>query len=148
MHLPRRLEEIRDAGVGRKITGVEIDGEPFPALNNVKWAVTADGDRDRQGHLGDLLAAPREEHRLRWVPAESATGHLGGRSRPSGGPRTAMVVRDAVRRPEQGDPRLLRRRIIAASKGRPSGGPPGQAVQALVAIGAVEDLRSAARFER
>src|SRR4029079_6350144 len=37
------LKRIRDAGVSRKINGVEIDGEPFPGLNNVKWPVTDGG---------------------------------------------------------------------------------------------------------
>ena len=38
------LRRIRDAGVDRRIVGVEIDGDPFPALNNVKWPVSADGE--------------------------------------------------------------------------------------------------------
>src|SRR6185503_17884652 len=37
------LKRIRDASVSRKINGVEIDGEPFPGLNNVKWPVTDGG---------------------------------------------------------------------------------------------------------
>ena len=83
------LKKIRDAGVGRKIVGVEMDGEPFEALNNVKWPVTADGARGRQGHVGDLLAAPEEEHRVR-VGADRSTRTTARRSAspPSGATAT------------------------------------------------------------
>ena len=37
------LKKIKANGVSQRINGVEFDGDPFPALNNVKWAVTGGG---------------------------------------------------------------------------------------------------------
>ena len=56
---------IKQDGVTNKINGVVIDGEPFPALNNTKWPVSAGGRCGRQGHIGDLLTATHRQHRLR-----------------------------------------------------------------------------------
>ena len=83
------LKKIRDAGVGRKIVGVEMDGEPFEALNNVKWPVTRRRRRDRQGHVGDLLAAPGEEHRVRLgADAVREPRHVARRLQPNGATAT------------------------------------------------------------
>ena len=139
------LQAIQAAGVDRRINGVEIDGEPFPALNNVKWPCIADGARGRQGHLGDLLASPREEHRVRMAPdraarrsgttieVESEWGTRGGDGR-----------RDAVRGPEEADPGLLDRIITALDLGAAARAAvqPGAAAQALRA-----DLRLRRVFE-
>src|SRR5947207_10644212 len=39
----RAYRAIRDAGVDTKINGVVFDGDPFPALNAVKWPASIDG---------------------------------------------------------------------------------------------------------
>jgi aminomethyltransferase len=48
---------IKAAGVSQRINGVEFDGEPFPALNNVKWPVT-DGSRSI-GKVTSAIYSPR-----------------------------------------------------------------------------------------
>jgi glycine cleavage system aminomethyltransferase T len=61
---------IGDAGVSQKINGVIFDGEPFPALNAVKWPASIDG-----GHVGKVTSAiysPRLEQNIGycWLPAD------------------------------------------------------------------------------
>ncbi|MEZ0236034.1 MAG: glycine cleavage T C-terminal barrel domain-containing protein [Actinomycetota bacterium] len=62
------LRRIRDAGVERRIVGVEIDGEPFPALNNVKWSVSS-GDA-LVGTVTSAIHSPRLGANIgfAWVP--------------------------------------------------------------------------------
>jgi glycine cleavage system aminomethyltransferase T len=51
------LRRIRDRGVERRIAGVEIDGDRFPALNFTKWPALADG---RQvGQVTSAIYSPR-----------------------------------------------------------------------------------------
>jgi glycine cleavage system aminomethyltransferase T len=66
------LRRIREEGVGRKIVGVEFDGEPFEALNNTKWPVTADGTPI--GKVTSAIYSPRLEKNIgfAWVPTEYA----------------------------------------------------------------------------
>ena len=61
---------IRDAGVTRRINGVELDGVPFPALNNVKWPIV-DGDQ-KIGKVTSAIYSPRLGKNLgyAWLPAE------------------------------------------------------------------------------
>jgi glycine cleavage system aminomethyltransferase T len=71
----KALRAIRERGVGRKINGVEIGGDPFPALNNVKWPVT-----DRGSEIGKVTSAihsPRLNKNIgyAWLPA--ARSNLG-----------------------------------------------------------------------
>jgi glycine cleavage system aminomethyltransferase T len=69
------LRRIRDAGVERRIVGVEIDGEPFPALNNVKWPVSSGGGL--VGKVTSAIHSPRLRANIgfAWVPTElSAPG--------------------------------------------------------------------------
>jgi aminomethyltransferase len=70
------LRTIRDAGVERRIVGVEFDGDPFPALNNVKWPVSSQGTQ--VGKVTSAIYSPRLEKNIgfAWVPsglAELAT---------------------------------------------------------------------------
>jgi len=71
----RSLRRIREEGVARRINGVELDGEPFPALNNVKWPVLAEG---RQiGKVTSAIYSPRLGKNIgfAWLPvARSALG--------------------------------------------------------------------------
>ena len=62
------LKRIASAGVERQINGVEIDGEPFPALNNVKWAAL-DGDTV-VGKVTSAIYSPRLQMNIGycWLP--------------------------------------------------------------------------------
>jgi aminomethyltransferase len=67
------LRAIRERGVTRRINGVELDGDPFPGLNNVKWPVVADGERI--GKVTSAIHSPRLEKNIgfAWLPAERST---------------------------------------------------------------------------
>ena len=62
------LRRIRDAGVGRRIVGVRMDGDPFPALNNVKWPVSQGGEA--VGQVTSAIYSPRLEQNIgfAWLP--------------------------------------------------------------------------------
>jgi aminomethyltransferase len=51
------LRTIRERGVERRINGLELDGEPFPGLNNVKWPVVEGGRRI--GKVTSAIHSPR-----------------------------------------------------------------------------------------
>ena len=59
------LRAIKEQGVARRINGVELDGDPFPELNNVKWPVV-EGD-EPIGTVTSAIHSPRlgSEHRVR-----------------------------------------------------------------------------------
>jgi aminomethyltransferase len=63
------LKRIRETGVSRKIVGVTMDGDPFPALNNVKWPVSSGGDV--VGKVTSAIYSPRLKANIgfAWVPA-------------------------------------------------------------------------------
>ena len=64
----RSLRRIREEGVARRINGVELDGEPFPALNNAKWPVLEEG---RQiGKVTSAIYSPRLGKNIgfAWLP--------------------------------------------------------------------------------
>jgi aminomethyltransferase len=86
------LMKIRDAGVGRKIVGVEMDGEPFEALNNVKWPVTADGAEI--GKVTSAIYSPRLEKNIgyAWVPTQYANHGTSLGVSTEWGDRNAVVV--------------------------------------------------------
>ena len=59
----------------RRIVGVEIDGETFPGLNNVKWPVSSDGEV--VGTVTSAIHSPRLGANIgfAWVPTDlSALG--------------------------------------------------------------------------
>ena len=69
------LKRIASAGVERQINGVEIDGDPFPALNNVKWPAL-DGDAVI-GKVTSAIYSPRLQKNVGycWLPkGKSAMG--------------------------------------------------------------------------
>ena len=111
----KALKAIREKGVQRKINGVEIDGDPFPALNNVKWPVTDGSAELGQGHVGDLLPQAEEEHRLRLAADGQVEPGRDDHDRERVGNADRHGRRDAVRRPRQDDPRLLGERYEAAA---------------------------------
>ena len=61
---------LRERGVSQKINGVEFDGESFPALNNVKWQASSDGER--VGKVTSAIYSPRLKRNIGfcWLPTE------------------------------------------------------------------------------
>src|SRR5438874_2641769 len=64
---------IKDAGIERRIVGVEIDGNPFPGLNDTKWQASRDGHV--VGKVTSAIWSPRLERNVGycWLPADIAT---------------------------------------------------------------------------
>jgi glycine cleavage system aminomethyltransferase T len=64
------LRRIEESGVSRKIVGVELDGDPFPTLNFVKWPARAGGDV--VGKVTSAVHSPRLDKNIgyAWVPVE------------------------------------------------------------------------------
>jgi len=66
------LRRLRDLGVERRITGIELDGDPFPALNFTKWPAEAEG---RQvGQVTSAIYSPRLKKNIGycWLPTSLA----------------------------------------------------------------------------
>jgi aminomethyltransferase len=86
------LKRIRDAGVSRRINGVELDGDPFPALNNVKWPVTIDGAR--VGKVTSAIFSPRLGKNIgyAWLPADRSAEGTTVTVESEWGTRTGTVV--------------------------------------------------------
>jgi glycine cleavage system aminomethyltransferase T len=61
---------IAAEGVKKKINGVVLDGDPFPALNNVKWKASIDGTE--VGKVTSAIYSPRLRQNIGfcWLPAE------------------------------------------------------------------------------
>jgi glycine cleavage system aminomethyltransferase T len=69
------LRRIHDQGVTRRINGVELDGDPFPALNFTKWPARIDGRP--VGKVTSAIYSPRLRKNIGycWLPADlGATG--------------------------------------------------------------------------
>jgi glycine cleavage system aminomethyltransferase T len=89
------LRRIREEGVRRRIVGVELDGDPFPALNFAKWpAHRADGDGARVGKVTSAIYSPRLKKNIGycWVPVELAAEGSRLRVATEWGDRQATVV--------------------------------------------------------
>jgi glycine cleavage system aminomethyltransferase T len=88
----RALREIKERGVSRRIVGVELDGEPFPALNNTKWEVSVDGAPI--GTVTSAIYSPRLEKNIgyAWVPTDRASLGKSLTVETEWGPRTGVVV--------------------------------------------------------
>jgi glycine cleavage system aminomethyltransferase T len=88
----KALTAIRAAGVRRRINGVEIDGDPFPALNNTKWAVHSGGSR--VGKVTSAIYSPRLETNIgyAWLPVGLSTPGTTVEVETEWGTRTATVV--------------------------------------------------------
>jgi glycine cleavage system aminomethyltransferase T len=98
------LKRIRDEGVARRMNGVELDGDPFPALNNVKWPVTSDGAR--VGKVTSAIHSPRLGKNIgyAWLPAELSTEGRTVTVETEWGTRTATVVAMPFVDPEKSIP--------------------------------------------
>jgi aminomethyltransferase len=68
-------ERIRQEGVTRRINGVEFDGDPFPALNNVKWPVTDGGQKI--GKVTSAIYSPRLGKNIGYAWLPTPTSQLG-----------------------------------------------------------------------
>ena len=86
------LRSIKERGVRQSINGLELDGEPFPGLNNLKWPVVDAGERI--GTVTSAIYSPRLERNIgfAWLPVERST--LGERVtvETEWGPRHGVVV--------------------------------------------------------
>jgi|SRR5215213_4688823 len=92
------LRRLRGAGPTRRIVGVELDGDPFPALNFTKWpAYAADAgasDVDAAGKVTSAIYSPRLRKNIGycWVPTDLAGEGTHLRVATEWGDRTAVVV--------------------------------------------------------
>jgi aminomethyltransferase len=86
------LREIKQAGVRRKINGVELDGDPFPTLNNVKWPIVEGGEKI--GKVTSAIYTPRLKKNIgyAWLPIESSKLGATVTVESEWGSRTATVV--------------------------------------------------------
>jgi glycine cleavage system aminomethyltransferase T len=86
------LARIRSQGVSRKINGVEIDGDPFPALNNTKWQATSGGKQ--VGKVTSAIYSPRLKKNIGycWLPTELSALGTEVELETEWGPRTGTVV--------------------------------------------------------
>ncbi|MDP9299203.1 MAG: glycine cleavage system protein T [Actinomycetota bacterium] len=86
------LRRIRATGVEKKINGVELDGVPFPALNNVRWPATSGGSEI--GKVTSAIYSPRLQKNIGycWLPTERSELGSTVEVETEWGPRTAIVV--------------------------------------------------------
>ncbi len=87
------LRSIRAAGVRRRIVGLVIDGEPFPALNFTKWPAYGPGDA-ALGSVTSAIYSPRLRQNIGfcWLPSEMAAEGSEIRVASEWGVRRATVV--------------------------------------------------------
>ena len=83
---------IQSEGVSRQINGVTFDGDPFPALNNVKWDASIDGAT--VGQVTSAIYSPRLNLNIGycWLPIGESTMGRQVQVATEWGPRTATVV--------------------------------------------------------
>jgi glycine cleavage system aminomethyltransferase T len=83
---------IRAEGVARRINGVELGGDPFPGLNNVKWPVLDGGSTI--GKVTSAIYSPRLEKNIgyAWLPVERSNVGETVDVETEWGPRGATVV--------------------------------------------------------
>ena len=105
------LKRIKAEGVSQKLVGVDIDGEPLGSyIDNEMldfFPVSVGRERRRPRDVGLLLAAAREEHRVRDAAdrAHRAGDVARGRDPEGEGRRDRRV--DAALGPDEGDPEGL-----------------------------------------
>lgn len=87
------LRGIREAGVRRRIVGLVMDGEPFPALNFTKWPAYGRGDTPL-GTVTSAIYSPRLQQNLGycWLPTDMAAEGTAVRVASEWGWRRATVV--------------------------------------------------------
>jgi aminomethyltransferase len=85
-------KRIAADGVAKKINGVTFDGEPFPALNNVKWPASIDGAI--VGKVTSAIHSPRLGLNIGycWLPADRSNEGQQVSVETEWGTRTATVT--------------------------------------------------------
>ncbi|MEP6995454.1 MAG: glycine cleavage T C-terminal barrel domain-containing protein [Acidobacteriota bacterium] len=88
------LKRIKAAGVKQRLVGVELDGDPFPALNNVKWPAYRGNGGESFGKVTSAIYSPRLKKNLAfcWVPVDMAGNGTKVRVESEWGPRTGTVA--------------------------------------------------------
>jgi aminomethyltransferase len=88
----RALRAIRERGVQRRINGVQIDGDPFPGLNNAKWPVAEEGERI--GKVTSAIHSPRLKANIgfAWLPVDRSAPGTTVTIQSEWGTRTGTVV--------------------------------------------------------
>jgi glycine cleavage system aminomethyltransferase T len=86
------LRSIKERGVRQRINGLELDGEPFPELNNLKWPVV--DAAERIGTVTSAIFSPRLERNIgfAWLPVERSTLRERVTVETEWGPRHGVVV--------------------------------------------------------
>jgi aminomethyltransferase len=86
------LRRIRERGVQRRIAGIELDGDPLPALNFIKWPAHVGGQR--VGKVTSAIYSPRLNKNIGycWLPTERAETGTTVDVASEWGRRTATVV--------------------------------------------------------
>jgi aminomethyltransferase len=85
-------KRIQADGVAKKINGVTFDGDPFPALNNVKWPASIEGTI--VGKVTSAIHSPRLGQNIGycWLPAERSNDGQQVSVETEWGTRTAAVT--------------------------------------------------------
>jgi glycine cleavage system aminomethyltransferase T len=88
------LKAIKERGVSRRLVGVELDGDPFPALNYVKWPAYRDGGSEPVGKVTSAIHSPRLGRNIGycWLPVELAAEGNRVRVESEWGTRQAIVT--------------------------------------------------------
>jgi len=86
------LRRIRARGVERRLTGIVLGGDPFPALNFTKWPAISAGRE--VGQVTSAIYSPRLEKNIGycWLPTALATPGTTVEVTSEWGPRTATVT--------------------------------------------------------
>jgi glycine cleavage system aminomethyltransferase T len=85
-------KRIKEQGVSKRINGVTLDGDPFPALNYVKWKASIDGSP--VGKVTSAIYSPRLGQNIGfcWLPLERSNEGQTVTVDTEWGTRTATVV--------------------------------------------------------
>lgn len=86
------LRRIHERGIDRRIIGVELDGNPFPALNYSKWPAQSEGKP--VGQVTSAIYSPRLQKNIGycWLPTALAVPGTRVNVASEWGPRTATVT--------------------------------------------------------
>jgi aminomethyltransferase len=88
------LKKIKAQGVKKKLVGVELDGDPFPALNAVKWPAFRGEGGESFGKVTSAIYSPRLKRNIGycWMPVELAQNGTKVRVETEWGRRNGTVV--------------------------------------------------------
>jgi aminomethyltransferase len=88
----RALRTIKEQGCAPQINGLELDGQPFPELNNLKWPIVDGGEEI--GRVTSAIYSPRLERNIGfgWLPVQRSTMGERVTVETEWGPRSGTVV--------------------------------------------------------